>query len=195
MRWLQRDRHAGSSSGVAGYHRHCVDGGRSCCSVSTWTHGSYAERGSAAVARLAAIEEQQERDNAAIRSVARKRARLAYPELMDKDEANGHSGKDDWDPQLVDEDLIRKARESVDAEIEALEELRSDPDGAIHYGEVRSRLQHLESEAEILELIWSDPPQTDGRPAKYLQEPARIIDCALIHTRSGGGGARAVGLR
>jgi hypothetical protein len=124
-------------------------------------------------ARIADAEELQQQQYLEVRRVARERARVAYPDLLEKNEANGESCNEEFVPGPGDLELIREAQGLLDAEIV---ELSKDPAARLGSGETKAKFQTLKYESQVLASVQSDPPSY-RRPALYLEVPARIIDC------------------
>jgi hypothetical protein len=124
-------------------------------------------------------QRDREQQHLRTRREARERARLAFPELLDEDEAKA---VDQSHPGLKklsgpDEDLICEAQELVRAEIEVIKSTRP----YWSYEDERSssvakNLKSLDEEVTILGSAYEDTTPNVG-VSLHLGTPARIIDC------------------
>src|SRR5262245_61189603 len=121
-------------------------------------------------------EEEREEGYRAIRHDARERARIAYPELLDKVDAD----TDDIGPfaPYVAEDRAR-INEALSLVIRDIE--RIDKGGRTQPHPSQTEWLALEEVYDSLmcALFYDCIPPKKGQPSAYLDEPVRIIDCGV----------------
>jgi hypothetical protein len=118
------------------------------------------------------LEPERHQRHLKIRCDARERARLAFPELLDDDEAKGfdenHAGLKELSGP--DYDLIYKAKDLLREEIEALKV--ANPDWSYSRG-IGKKLESLNEDLTTLKSADEDRGYRD----LDLGTPARVIDC------------------